>query len=202
MLNLSGSAQNAASWEFKGEKDGIRIYHQKTPGLLHIKLSMSVKVPLSGIVLLFSDADRYIEWGYKITASRLLHRVSNSELWYYALYDFPWPMDDRDIILHSKIEQDPNTRAISITNTPYPAYLPENKGIIRIRNSKTRWLFTPGAGGWVQVEQQISTDSAADMPDWLVKLTADTGPRETAKSIRKILQQEKFQLARLAHIKD
>ena len=195
-------AQHASAWEYKGEKEGIKTYHQKTAGLLHIKLSTTVKAPLSGIVALFSDVDHYSDWGYKISYSKLLKRVSPTELWYYGKYDFPWPLDDRDIILHSKMEQDPNTRQIIIINTPYPAYLPEKKGIVRIKNASTRWIFIPGDGGWVYVEQYLSTDSAADMPDWLIKMTADTGPRETAKAIRKILLQEKYQKARLAFIKD
>jgi hypothetical protein len=195
-------AQTASAWEFKGEKEGIRIYHQKTPGLLHIKLSTSVKAPLSGIVTLFSDVDRYSDWGYKISYSKLLNRVSTTELWYYAKYDFPWPLDDRDIILHSKMEQHPVTRQITIINTPYPTYLPENQGIVRIKKSSTRWNFTPGAGGWVYLEQHLSTDSAADMPDWLIKMTADTGPRETAKAVRSTLLQEKYQKVKLAHIRE
>lgn len=195
-------AQKASDWQYKGEKEGIKIYHQKTPGLLHIKLSTSVKAPLSGIAALFSDVDNYKDWGYKISQSRMLRRESPTEVWYYAKYDFPWPLDDRDIILHSKMEQDPSTRRISVTNTPYPAYLPEKKGVVRIKNTTTRWLFVPGEGGWVYLEQQIATDSAEGVPDWLVKMTADTGPRETAKAIRKILQQEKYQTAQLAHIKE
>lgn len=199
-VRLAG--QSSSAWEFQGEKDGVKIYHQKTPGLLHIKLSTLVKAPMSGIAALFSDVDHYRDWGYKISVSKLLQRVSPLEVWYYAKYDFPWPLDDRDIILQSKMEQDPITRKITIVNTPYPAYLPEKKGVVRIKNTTTRWLFMPGEAGWVYVEQQISTDSAADMPEWLVKMTADTGPRETAKSVRKILQQERYQMAKLAHIKD
>ncbi|MBK6995206.1 MAG: hypothetical protein IPH31_09855 [Lewinellaceae bacterium] len=195
-------AQKTSDWAYKGEKDGIKIYHQKTPGLLHIKLSTVVKAPLSGIAALFSDVDNYKDWGYKISESRLLRRVSPTEVWYYAKYDFPWPLDDRDIILQSIMQQDAITRRVVITNTPHPSYLPEKTGISRIRNTTTRWTFLPGEGGWVSMEQQISTDSAEDMPDWLVTMTVDTGPRETAKAVRKILQKEKYQTVRLAHIRD
>ncbi len=195
-------AQKSSDWVYKGEKDGIKIYHQKTPGLLHIKLSTAVKVPLSGIAALFSDVDNYKDWGYKISESRQLRRVSPTEVWYYAKYDFPWPLDDRDIILQSKIHQDALTRRIVIINTPYPAYLPENKGVSRIKNTVTLWSFQPGDGGWVNMEQQISTDAAEDIPEWLVKMTADTGPRETAKAVRKILQKKKYQTVRLAHIRE
>ncbi len=200
----SGSlfAQNPILWEYKGEKEGIKIYHQKTPGFLHIKLSTAVNAPLSGIAALFADVDHFTDWGYKMSESRMLRRVSNTEVLYYAKYDFPWPMDDRDIILLSKLEQDPITRKISIVNTPYPAYLPDYEGVVRIKNTTTHWFFIPGKDGWVFVEQQIATDSAEDMPEWLIKMTLETGPRETAKAIRKRLLLEQYQTVRLAHIRD
>ena len=195
-------AQETHAWEYKGEVDGIKIFHQKTSGLLHIKLSTAVRVPLAGVATLFSDVDRYKDWGYKIVESKMLKRISPTEVWYYARYDFPWPLDDRDIILQSKMHQDLITRQIKISNYPHPAYLPEKAGIVRIKNTTTHWTFTPGTDGWVSMEQLISTDSANQMPEWLVKMTADTGPRETAKAVRNLLRQEKYQNAWLAHIKN
>lgn len=195
-------AQHSEEWSYKGEKEGIKIYHRQSPGMYHIKLSTSLKVPLAGIVTLFSDVSTYTAWGYKMTEARLLRRVSDTEMYYYARYDFPWPMDDRDIILHSVIEQDPKTREIRIVNTPKPDFLPPTKGVVRIYNTQTQWRFVPGNDGWIYIEQQIATDSANDMPDWLIQMTVDTGPRETAKNIRKILKGERFQRAALAYIRE
>lgn len=195
-------AQDADKWAYKGEKDDIKIYHQRTTGLLHIKLATSLKVPLAGIVTMFSDVSTYHDWAYKLVEARLLRRVSDTEMFYYARYDFPWPLEDRDIILHCKLEQNALTKVITIINTPSPEYLPELKGIQRIKNTTTKWLFIPGVAGWVYTEQQISTDSAEGVPDWLVKLTADTGPRETAKGIRRVLRSERYQKATLIHIQE
>lgn len=194
-LLFSGAAatQVAGNWVFKGEEDGIKIYHQRTEGLLHIKLATSIKAPLAGIVSLFSDVSTYRDWAYKMVEARLLHRVSPVEMYYYAKYDFPWPMEDRDIILRSQLEQNPKTGSITITNTPYPDYLPKTKGVLRIKNTTTKWFFIQGNGGWVHTEQYIATDSAEGVPDWLVKLTADTGPRETAKGVRRALSAERYQ---------
>ena len=195
-------AQESEQWHFQGEKEGIKIYHRETPGLYHIKLVTSLQAPLAGIVTLFSDVETYSSWGYKIVEARLLRRVSDTEMYYYARYDFPWPMDDRDIILHSKISQDPVTREIRIINTPNPDFLPLKKGIIRIRNTTTNWRFIPGNNGWVYTEQIIATDSANTMPDWLIDLTIDSGPRETAKGIKRALRAERFQRATLAYIQE
>ncbi len=198
----TGFAQKPSNWDYSGEKDGIKIYHQKTPGFLHIKLSTTVRVPLSGIFALFTDVDHYKDWGYKISESRLLKRISSNEVWLYMKYDFPWPLEDRDIILKSRMEQDPVSRQIHITNTPYPTFLPENKGITRIKNTTTEWIFIPGPDNWVYFEQYIHTDSAEDLPDWVVKIGVDTGPRETAKNVRRLLQQEKYQTIEVVNIKN
>jgi hypothetical protein len=64
----------------KREKDGVKIFHQRSPGLLHIKATGSIKVPLSGIAALFADVDNYMAWGYKIMESRLLKRVPETEV--------------------------------------------------------------------------------------------------------------------------
>lgn len=201
LWHLSIGAQSPDNWEYQSERDGIKIYHQESPGMMHIKLTTSWQAPLAGIVTLFSDVNTYTSWGYKMVEARLLKRVSETEIYYYARYDFPWPMEDRDIILRSRIEQDAKTHRVSITNTPQPDFLAEVPGVQRIKNTTTRWLFVPGNNGWVYTEQQISTDSAADAPDWLVKMTIDTGPRETAKAIRRMLQQPRFQQASLPYIK-
>ncbi|MEZ4925399.1 MAG: hypothetical protein R3A50_03920 [Saprospiraceae bacterium] len=203
LFSVSGiRSQDADKWVYKGEKSNIKIYHQETEGLLHIKLTMSVKVPLAGILSLFSDISTYPEWAYKLDHAYEVKRVSDMEWYYYAKYDFPWPLEDRDIILHSKASQNPSTKALTIVNTPQPDYLPVKKGVQRIRNTTTKWLFVPSNSGWVYVEQQISTDSAQGVPDWLVNLTADTGPRETAKGVRRVLSTDRFQNATLAHIRE
>jgi len=195
-------AQTEQAWVLKEEKDGVKIYHQETPGMMHVKLSTTLNTTLSGIATLFSEVETYPVWGYKVAESKLLRRVSPTEMYYYSKFDFPWPMDDRDIVLHSVLVQDPVSRRITITNTPAPDYTPEKSGVTRIRNSKTKWTITPGSNGTLNIEQQISTDSGANMPGWLVNMTIDTGPRETIKGIKKQLVQQHYQSAKLAHIKD
>ena len=197
---VTAFAQDENKWVFKGETDGIKVYHQRTEGLSHVKLVTALKVPLAGIVTMFSDVSTYTNWAYKIVEANRLRLVSDLEMYYYARFDFPWPMSDRDIIMHSKLEQNPKTKAISITNTSEPDYLVEVKGVQRIRKSITKWRFLPGNDGWVYTEQVISTDSAEGLPDWVVKLSIDTGPIETAINIRRILSTERFQKASLSYI--
>lgn len=200
--SLLSFAQTQDGWVFKNEKEGVKVYYRKTSDVYELKLITSLKVPLSGLVLLLSEVDNYPKWGYKVAESKELKKVSEMETYYYSKLDFPWPLDDRDIIVQSKMEQDPNTRRVTATSISQPDYLPGNKGVVRMRNAHTTWTLVPGPGGWTYVEYYIYSDPGGSLPDWLVNMALDVGPRETIKNIRNFVQQDKYQSAKLAHVKN
>lgn len=196
------NAQDTNGWIFKNEKEGVKVYYRKTSDVYELKLITSLKVSLSGLVTLLSEVDNYPKWGYKVTESRELKKISEWETYYYSKLDFPWPLDDRDIVVRSKMEQDPVTRRITATSVSEPDYIPANKGVVRMRNAHTSWTLLPGPGGWTYVEYYIYSDPGGSLPDWLVNMALDVGPRETIKNIRNFVLQDKYQRAKLAHLKD
>jgi hypothetical protein len=195
-------SQNSNDWVFKNEKEGVKVYYRKTSDVHELKLVTSLKVSLSGLVTLLSEVENYPKWGYKVSESRELKKVSANESYYYSKLDFPWPLDDRDVVVRSTIVQDPVSRRVTATSIAQPDYLPTNKGVIRMRNAKTTWTLVPGQGGWTYVEYFISSDPGGSLPDWLVNMAIDVGPRETIKNIRNFVRQEKYQTAKLAYLKD
>lgn len=195
-------AQDTNGWVFKNEKEGVKVYYRKTEDVYELKLITSLKVNLSGLVLLLSEVENYPKWGYKVSESRELKKISDWETYYYSKLDFPWPLDDRDIVVRSKMEQDPNTRKIVASSVAKPDFIPANKGVVRMRNAHTSWTLIPGAGGWTYVEYYIYSDPGGSLPDWLVNMALDVGPRETIKNIRTFVQQEKYQKAQLPYVKD
>lgn len=197
----SAIAQNAGDWVFKGEKDYVKVYYRNTSDVLELKLVTSIKSSLSGLIQLLSEVEQYPAWGYKVMEARLLRKVSDTEMYYYTRLDFPWPMSDRDIVMHSKMEQDKNGQIIA-KSVAVPDYIPEVKDVIRIRKANTHWLVVPGAGGWLYTEYYIYSHPGGNIPEWLINMAIDMGPRETIKNIRKLVSAPKYQNTRLAHIRD
>jgi hypothetical protein len=194
-------AQNTDGWVFKNEKEGVKVYYRKTSDIYELKLVTSLKASLSGLVTLLSEVDNYPKWGYKVMESRSLKKISDWESYYYSKLDFPWPLDDRDIVVHSKMVQDPVTLRVTATSVSDHNYLPEQKGVVRMQNTHTSWTLVPGPGGWTYVEYYIYSDPGGSLPDWMINMALDVGPRETIKNIRGFVQQEKYQLVKLAHLK-
>jgi hypothetical protein len=137
-----------------------------------------------------------------VIESRLLKRVSSTEMYYYSRIDFPWPLSDRDIIMHSKMVQDPVTKKVVSTSVAMPDYIPTVKDVVRIRTANTVWTVFPGVGGWLYSEYYIYSDPGGSLPAWLINMAIDVGPRETVKNIRNILRDPKYQNAKLPYIKE
>lgn len=196
------SAQSDDSWVLKSEKDLVKVYYRKTSDIHELKLTTSIKVPLSGMVHLFDQVQKYPTWGYKVAESRLLKRVSPTEIYYYSRIDFPWPLSDRDIVVNTTLRQDPVSNTITSTSVAVSGWVPEEKGVVRMKKANTRWTLTPGTGGWLYVEYYLYSDPGGNLPDWAVNLALDVGPRETIKSIRNIVKDPEYQNTKLAHIKE
>lgn len=195
-------AQTSDGWALKNNKDGVKVYYKTTGDVQEIKLATTLQTTLDGIMQLFTEVENYPQWGYKVTEARLLKRVSAHEVYYYSRLDFPWPMSDRDLIMHTQVVQDAVTRRVIATSTAVPDYLPANKDVVRIREATTKWILIPRSDGWLDTEYIIHSDPGGDIPDWLVNMAIDVGPRETINSMRKMLNKPYYQNARLAHIKD
>ncbi|MCC6460197.1 MAG: START domain-containing protein [Saprospiraceae bacterium] len=202
LFGFSLAAQQGEDWVLKNEKDAVKVYYRKNSGIYELKLATSIKVPLSGIVQLFDEVSKYPVWGYKVIEARLLKRVSPTEVYYYSKIDFPWPMNDRDIVLHTKLEQDLKNHAVYSVSTAAPDYIPEIKDVVRIRQAKSKWTMVPGNGGWLYVEYYLNSDPGGNIPDWAINLALDVGPRETIKRMREILKEPFYQNSKLAHIKE
>jgi hypothetical protein len=202
LLAFSSQAQSGDGWIFKNEKDGVKVYYKKTSDVHEIKMITSMKATLSGVVQLFNEVENYPKWGYKLTEAKMLKKVSDKEFFYWSKLDFPWPLSDRDIIVQAKLEQDSATRRITSISVAKPDYLPENKDIVRLKKTTTKWTVVPGAGGWLYIEYYIHSNPGGNIPDWLVNMAIDVGPRETLNTMRKMLQEPKYRTVKLAHIKE
>ena len=196
------AAQSQDGWELKGEKNGVKVYYRKTSDVYELKLVTSIKTPLSGIVTLFDDVAKYPDWGYKVSESRLLKRVSPTEMYYYSRIDFPWPMSDRDVVLHTKLEQNAHNNAVTSNSVAVSGWVPEVKDVVRLKKANTKWTLIPGTGGWLYVEYYLNSDPGGNIPDWAINMALDLGPRETIKRMKAILKDPAYQNTKLAHIKE
>jgi hypothetical protein len=200
LLPFLGFTQKKDPWILKNDKDNVKVFYRKTTDIHEVKLTASIKTTVPGLVQLLSEVDLYPSWGYKVAYSKLLEKVSDTEMYYYSRIDFPWPLQDRDLIMHTKLTQDPVTKIVTATSTAAPDYLPVNKDLERIRVANTKWTIIGNLNGWTYVEYYIYSSPGGNIPDWAINLAIDVGPRETIKGIKKLIPAPKYQDAELDYI--
>ena len=121
---------------------------------------------------------------------------------YYSEVDIPWPASNRDFIVRLKVTQDERTKAVTVEGENKPALLPENKNIVRIRQSYSKWLITPLQNGHVQIEYLLQVDPGGTVPAWLINMFATTGPFESFQKLRMQVKKTSYSHVNLPFIRD
>lgn len=198
------TAQSTTEWEYQGEKEGIKVYFREPmdSDLKQLKMTMYFDASLSTIVAALDDIPAIPNWVYKVSEAKVVKKISSTEMYYYNLLDFPWPLSDRDIICKSNFYQDPDTKTAIFTSLGAPQILPEREGVVRITAVDIKWIFTPQENGRLKLEYFLSSDPAGDIPAWLVNLAVDHGPVKTMTAFRELLKKKKYQNKQFAHVRD
>lgn len=191
-------------WNLKKDRDGIRVYSRSSDHskFNEIKAEFIMRARLSQLASVMLDADDHVQWQYSTKSSYLLQRVSESELYFYNEISAPWPVANRDLIVHLKISQDPSSRVMTMLAVCTPGYSPVHPSVVRVPSSRAVWTVTPFSGDSLSVKYVMEIDPGGSVPAWLVNLFASRGPYESFKNLRQQVLLPKYRQARLSFIKD
>jgi hypothetical protein len=195
---------HAQDWVLKKNKGGVKVYVRDQAGtnIKELKFSTTIEASLTTIAAVLTDVKGYDEWSYGASNSRVVKRISDTEVHYYTEVDFPWPFDNRDVILHSKFWQDKKTLALHSYSSSSHWMEKESDGIIRIKKCEISWVFTPIGNGKVQVDYFLNSDPAGNIPAWMINLAADQGPLNTMALFKEMLKKEKYRNSKLAYVQE
>lgn len=181
--------ENITEWEIAKDKDGIKVYARQAEGekIKEFKAVMKVKTTLNKIEQIIDNINSYASWQANVTTSKSLLEEGNTEQYIYYTSELPWPVDDRDIVLHSVKTKNDNLLKYELSASPN--YTDKNDDFLRITNSKGSWIFTSNnTDKMVVVTYQFFGDPGGNMPNWLINMFIVDGPFETLKNLRKKLE--------------
>jgi uncharacterized membrane protein len=201
--NLSFLAAQTA-WKLTSNKDNIEIYTgTMTDSKVNaIKVECTFQAKPTQIVAVIMDVESAPNWIFHTKSAKLLKRVSPSELYYYSEVSVPWPAENRDFVAHLTVTQHPKTGIVSIDGPAVSGMVPPKKGVVRINNSKGKWIITSTTNGQCHVEYTLHADPGGAIPVWLVNMFATEGPFQIFKQLRLQLEKREYKTAQPAYIKD
>ncbi|HEY4322526.1 MAG TPA: START domain-containing protein [Mucilaginibacter sp.] len=203
MLRLSPSSAQS-DWKLSTEKEGIRIYTSLVPDskVKAIKVEGEFNATASQLVALIMDVNSSAEWVYHVKSSVLVKRVSPSELYYYSEVTLPWPLVNRDFVAHLTVNRNPVTKVVTIDGPAVSGFVSVKNDIVRVTDSKGKWVITPINANRIKVEYTIHVDPGGTLPAWLVNMFATEGPLKIFKGIKEQLQKRADRNADFAFVEN
>jgi hypothetical protein len=200
--SLTASAQY--NWALKSDKDGIKIYTSAVANskFKALRIECNYQSTLTQIVAALLDLKTRPEWIYHTKSIRLVKQVSPSELFYYSEINLPWPAQNRDFVAHLVTTQNEETKVVTIDGPVAPTMVPVKDGIVRVKNSISKWLILPINKHEVKVEYFIQLDPGGAIPAWLTNMFASEGPTQSFKNLKLQLRKAEYRNASLPFIKN
>ena len=178
------------SWKLTKNKDGIQVYQRdaKNSNFKNIKVECTLPGSYDKLIGIITNVNRYKEWVYNNKTTSLLKRVNGYEFYYYSETFLPWPLDNRDAVMHTRISKDSLNRFMKINSTAVPTYMAKKSGKVRIMSSDINWYVTRASANSIRIVYTFETDPGGNVPSWLVNNFADKGPFESFKKLGELLK--------------
>lgn len=191
-------------WELKRDKGGIQVFMREVQDskIKELKFTTEIEASLNAIGAILTDVEGFDNWVYASVTSETIKKISDTEVYYYTEIDFPWPLSNRDLVLHSVFWQDEKTHAIHSNTTSVHWMEPEKEDIVRITKAELRWSFTPIGNGKIRIDYYLNSDPGGNIPAWMVNFAADQGPLQTMIKFKEEIGKEKYRNAKLAFVQE
>ncbi len=175
--------------ELRKSAEGIEVYTCKMADskINSIQSTFSVSSSFGALSEALFDLKNFHKWQYKIVKTELLRSISKNEFIYRAELQTPWPVSNRDLILHVKMVPTSNSNEYHFSAIGKPDFIPPREGFVRVPVSEAHWYIKVIGKTNIQIKHSILIDPGGSIPAWLMNLSLAEGPYETFKNLRTYL---------------
>ncbi|MDX2505540.1 MAG: START domain-containing protein [Gammaproteobacteria bacterium] len=194
----------------KLEREGIKVYvySSKNSAIGTFKAITHIKASLDSILSVMMNNESCAEWIHGCDKSFVIKNISFNERYHYQICTIPFPFKNRDFIFHSLMQQDPVSKAVTITISSVPEYCNNNQSeqcikanqseLLRVRKSIGTYKLEPDQSGtkitWIQ-----HTDPGGNLPGWLVNQFVKNTPYQSLKKLAEKANEEQYKHAKLIY---
>ena len=190
MLTTVLESVGQGNWKLKRERNGITIYVREQPDspLKEYKARAVLERPIEQVYAFLADLKRHPEWVFRCTGITVIEVPDEQRTRYHTVYDIPWPMKDRDLIVEAVFTASEGGLKFQSLSEEINIDYPLEEGVIRM----------PDYREWVVLEKIDSlntlfmaegyADPGGKVPPWLVNMFLVDGIYDSVSKARKILQ--------------
>ncbi|RZU38125.1 hypothetical protein EV700_2702 [Fluviicoccus keumensis] len=151
------------------QEDGKRIRSFKGEAQFDASLETMARIHF--------DVENYKKWFYEAKDMKLLKKVSNTEYYYYAVYNAPATLPDRDAVLHAVVEPYTAKKGYMLIRVnAVPDYLPQTPGLVRMTAQEMTVKLIPQGPNRTQLEFEGYVDPGGLAPVWAINFVQRRAP--------------------------
>jgi hypothetical protein len=100
----------------------------------------------------------------------------------------PFPLSNRDVILHMKINTDSLPKFLLIQGKNEENVFPKLPSSVRVPHYAASWKVTMPSANLLHVEYILTVDPGGSIPAAIANNFVDRGPYETFKNLKELLK--------------
>ena len=199
ILLMSWSAPGFAyvadeDWKLSSRENDDPVVFTKIVDGQPIKAVKAVTIldaPLKTLLTVLADAELVPDWIPVIGNAELLQDTNpDGASITYMVTKFPWPIRNRDAVVRTVTEYEPNSNTVTMESSGLSGYVEEKDGIIRTPTTYTRWKIHPLEDGKLHVEIITHSDPRGRFPKWLANLIVTRTPKSMFSRLAKTIDAE------------
>lgn len=178
------------NWKLEKQKNGISVYLSDVTGsdFKAIKVECVLTGTYAKLIALITNVSQFNNWIYNTKTSTILKQITPLDFIYYSETRMPWPLSNRDVIIHTQIKTDSLPRFLTISGKNETDFLPHIISRVRVPHYKANWKVTMPTANTIQISYFLEVDPGGSIPAWIANSFADKGPYGTFSNLAEQLR--------------
>jgi len=178
------------NWKLEKQKNGISVYLSDVANsnFKAVKVECTLTGTYAKLIALLTNVSNLSTWIYNNKSSRMLKKNTPMDYIYYSETHMPWPLSNRDAVIHFQIKTDSLPKFLSISGSGEPKFIPKIPGKVRVPYYKASWKVTMPTSKTIQVSYFLEIDPGGSIPAWLANSFAEKGPYGTFSNLAEELK--------------
>jgi hypothetical protein len=183
-------ASDKNDWTLRREKDGIDVYSRPSDcsKINDIRVDMDLTGTVEQLAAILRDVNGYTDWVYATRTARMIRKVSENEVIYYAEVGTPWPAANRDYYADLKITLNPANHTMNVVSVGMKDFQPEKKDFVRVPMSRGSWTVTTQSTRKIHLQYILQIDPGGSIPAWILNSFVAKAPLETFSNLKKKME--------------
>jgi len=184
-----------SEWIHLTKKEGVDIFSKEEPGssIRALRAEGLISAKIDKIVTILRDVDHATEWMKDVKIRKYVKNISDTEAILYDVTEFPWPLQNRDTVVHHKLVLNDDQMGLTLNFASVDVDFKDTE------SDKVRVQATKGAielfpkGDKTYMRLTILVDPMGGVPKWVVNLVGVKVPFLFFKGLDEFAQKTKLE---------